>query len=59
MLYGCEIWSIKNKETVHLDSFKILSRRMIKVNWTDRMRNEKSTDEDRIAKRTDGKDKKK
>ena len=41
VLYGCESWTIKKKEERYLDNFEMwLWRRLMKVKWTDRVRNE-------------------
>lgn len=41
-LYGCETWTIKKSDKKKLEAFEMwCCRRMKKVNWTDRVRNER------------------
>jgi hypothetical protein len=40
-LYGAETWTLRKENQKYLDSFEIECwRRMEKISWTDRMRNE-------------------
>jgi hypothetical protein len=40
-LYGAETWTLRKTDQKYLESFEMLCwRRMEKISWTDRMRNE-------------------
>jgi hypothetical protein len=41
-LYGAETWTLRKVDQKHLESFELCWRRMEKISWMDRVKNEET-----------------